>query len=119
MVSSLSSERPLSFPYVQLNHRRNIVAALREHLLESLRLRDGAWESVEDDTLVLLAERIVYAGEDADHQFVGDELTFVDVLLGSLAKFRFVLDFITQYVACGDMLQTVFLDNQIALCTFS
>ena len=50
--------------YVELQHGCHLVAALAEHLLQGLSLRDGTGETVEDDTLVLLAERIVHRSQD-------------------------------------------------------
>ena len=54
----------------ELNHGSNLVATLREHLLQSLSLWCGTWETIEDDTCVILTEAVVYASEDVDHQLV-------------------------------------------------
>ena len=75
------------------------MAALCEHGLQSLCLRDGAGESIEYHALVLLAEAVIHAGENVYHKLVGDELAVVDVAFGSLAKLCTVLDFGTQHVA--------------------
>ena len=40
------------------------------------------------------------SGRHVDHQFVGDELTLVDIRLGCLAKFCSVFDFATKHIAC-------------------
>ena len=100
---------------VEFYHGGNLVSALREHLLQSLCLRDGAGEAVENHALVFLAEGVVNAGEDVHHQVVGDELPLVDISLGGLAEVSAVLDFAAQHVARGDMPQAVLLDHEIAL----
>ena len=86
--------------HVKLNHGSHLVSALCEHFLQSLSLRDSAWEAVEDYALVLLAEAIIHTCEDVDHQLVGDELSVVNEALGSLAKFCSVLNLTTENVAC-------------------
>lgn len=77
--------------YEQLDHSCHLMAALGKHLLQSLSLRDGAGEAIKDDTLVVGTKAVIDAGEDIDHQFVGNQLTLVDIALGRLAKFRSVL----------------------------
>ena len=45
--------------HVEFNHRSHLVTTLVEHLLQSLCLRDGAGETVEDHALVLTAKRVI------------------------------------------------------------
>ena len=104
---------------VELYHCGNFVSTLVEHLLQSLCLWDSARESVEYHSLMLLAERVVYAGENVYHQLVRNELTLVDVSLGSLAKFSFVFDLISEHVTSRDVSQSVLPDKEIALCALS
>lgn len=105
--------------HVKLNHCRNLVAAFCEHLLESLGLGNSAGETVEDYALVLLAEIVVDAGKNVNHEFVGDELAVVDVALGCLAELGAVLDFAAQHVAGGDMVEAILLDHEVALCALA
>ena len=95
------------------------MSALCEHLLQGLCLRYGAGESVEYHALMLLAEAVVHACEDAYHKLIGYELAVVDVSLGGLAQLGAVLYLGTQHVARGDMVEPVLLDHQIALCALA
>ena len=105
--------------HVELYHRSHRVSALGKHRLQGFCLRDGAGESVEDHTCVLLAEAVVDAGEDAYHELVGDELPLVDIAFGGLTKFCSVLYLGTQHVAGGDVPETIFLNQLVALGAFS
>ena len=84
----------------QLNHGSYLVTTLSEHLLQSLSLWSSTWETIKDNTLVVLTEAIIYASEDVDHQLVWNLLTIVDITLGSLTKLCTVLDFVTKNVTC-------------------
>ena len=68
------------------------MSALGEHGLQSLGLRDGAGEAVEDHAVVIAAERVVDAGEHVDDELIGHQLSLVDVLLGGLAELCSVLN---------------------------
>ena len=104
---------------VELNHGGNRVSALGEHLLQSLSLWDGAWESVKYHALMLLAKAVVNAGKYVYHQFVGDELSLVDECLSRLAQFSTVFDFAAEHVACRDMTEAILLNHQFALCSLA
>ena len=91
------------------------MAALGKHFLQSLSLRDGAGEAIKDDTLVVGTKTVIDAGEDIDHQFVGNQLTLVDIALGRLTKFRSVFDLATQHITRGDVAQTVLLNQFVTL----
>ena len=95
------------------------MSTLSKHLLQGLSLWYGTGESVEYHSCMLLAERVVYAGKNINHQLVRDQLTLVDKLLGSLTQFGIVLNLITEHVACGDMSQSVLLDHLVALRTLA
>ena len=101
--------------YEQLDHSCHLMAALGKHLLQSLSLRDGAGEAIKDDTLVVGTKTVIDAGEDIDHQFVGNQLTLVDIALGRLTKFRSVFDLATQHITRGDVAQTVLLNQFVTL----
>ena len=96
--------------YKQLDHCGYVVSALSEHLLQSLCLWDGTRETIEDNTFVFLAETVIYAGQYVYHQLIGDELSLVDIAFGGLAKLCSVLDFVAQYIASGDVSESVLLD---------
>ena len=89
---------------VELYHGSYLVAALSQHLLQSLGLGNGAGEPVEDNALVLLAKAVIYAGQDVYHQFIGYQLPLVDIVLGRLAKLGTVLDFIAENISGRDVL---------------
>ena len=103
----------------QLNHRSDLMTTLRKHLLQSLSLWSGTWETIEDYTSVILTEAIVYTCEDVDHQLVWNQLTIVDITLSCLTKFCTVLDFVTKYVTCRNVTETILLDHLVALCAFT
>ena len=88
---------------VQLYHRSHLVATLLQHFLQSLSLRDGAGETVEDNTLVSTPERVIDTGKDTDHQLVGNQLTVVDESLSRLTQLGTFLNLITQHITSGDM----------------
>ena len=50
------------------------MTTLRKHLLQSLSLWSGTWETVEDYTSVILTEAIVYTCEDVNHQLVTESV---------------------------------------------
>ena len=95
------------------------MTAVGQHLLQSFGLRDGTWETIEDDSLVILAETIVHTGQDVNHEFVGNQLSLINISLGSLAQFRTVLDFTAQHVTRGDVSQTILCNQPIALGALS
>ena len=68
---------------------------------------------------MLFTKAIIYACEDVDHQLVWNQLTIVDITLSSLTKFCTVLDFITEYITCRNVTETIFLDHLVALSTFT
>ena len=103
----------------QLNHSSHLVTTLSQHFLQSLSLWSSTWETIEDNTLVILTETIIYASEDINHQFIRNQLTIVDVPLSSLTEFCTVFDFITQYVTCRNVTETIFLDHLVALCALT
>ena len=107
------------FGHGQFNHGSYLVATLVEHLFQGLCLWDRAGETIEDDTLVLTSERVVYRCQDAYHQVVGNQLTVVDIALSRLAKFCTLLDFCTKYITCRDMLQSIFFNQFVALCALA
>ena len=84
----------------EFNHSCHIVTTLSQHLLQSLCLWDCTWETIEDNTLMLLAKAIVYACKNIYHQLIRNELTIVNVSFCSLTKFCTILNFITKYVTC-------------------
>ena len=95
------------------------MTTLRKHLLQSLSLWSGTWETVEDYTSVILTEAIVYTCEDVNHQLVWNQLTIVDITLSCLTKFCTVLDFVTKYITCRNVTETILLDHLVALCAFT
>ncbi len=106
------------FGHVEFKHAGYFGVAFGEHGLERFCLGNGAGETVKDDAFAG-AECIVGGCKDVDHERVGDELSLVDVALGSVAEFSAVLDFGTEHVASGDVLEAVFLYEQVALCAFA
>ena len=107
------------FRHVQLNHGCHLVSAFGKHLFQGFCLRDSAGETVEDDTLMLLAETVVNTGEDINHQFIGDELSVVDIAFGCLAQFCSVLDLAAEHVARRDVVETILLNHLVALRAFA
>ena len=101
--------------YIELQHGCHLVTALTEHLLQSLSLRNGAGETVEDNTGMILAKAVIDRGEDADHQFVGNQLAVVDELLGCLTQLCTILNLCAQNVTRRDMVQSVLLNELVAL----
>ena len=95
------------------------MTALGKHLLQFLCLIYRPWESIEDHTLVLFAKGIIDTCEDVNNQGVGNKHTVVDILLGYLAKFCTVLDFVAKHITCRDVVQTILFDEQVALGAFS
>lgn len=104
--------------HTEFEHGVHLRSALSEHLFEGFGLGDGAGKTVEDDT-GFLGEGIVGGGEDVDHEFIGDELTVVDVAFGGATQFGVGLDFGAQHVAGGDVVETVFFNQNIALGAFA
>ena len=84
--------------HIQLEHGSDLRAAFGEHRLEGFGLGNSAGETVENDAFAG-AMRVVNACQDANHQFVGDELAVVYKPLGGLAQFGTFLDFCTEHVA--------------------
>src|SRR5574344_382835 len=103
----------------QLNHGSNLMTTLSQHLLQSLSLWSGTWKTIKNHTLMLFTKAIIYACENVDHQLVWNQLTIVDITLSSLTKFCTVLDFITEYIPCRNVTETIFLDHLVALSTFT
>ena len=103
------SRHQLVLWHVEFNHGSHLVATLVQHLLQRLSLRDGAGETVEDDALVATAERVVDISQNGNHEFVRNQVTLVNIALGSLSQFRTLFDFIAQHVAGRDVSQTVVL----------
>ena len=68
--------------------------------VRALNCLKAAWETIEDDTCVILTEAVVYTCENVNHQLVWNQLTIVDITLSSLTKLSTVLDFVTKYVTC-------------------
>ena len=101
--------------HIELDHRSHLVATLVEHLLQGLCLWNRAGEAVEDHTLVLTTETVVNAGQNADHQVVGDQLTVINILLGCLTQFGTLTDLITEHIARRDMVKTILLNQLVAL----
>ena len=66
-----------------------------------------------------LGQRIVGGCEDVNHQRIGDELTVVDVLLGGVAEFGAGLDFSAQHITGGDVVEAIFLNQEVALRAFA
>ena len=104
--------------HVEFEHGVHLRSTLDEHLFERFGLGNGAGEAVEDDT-GLFGEGIVGGGEDVDHQRIGDELTVVDVAFGRATQFGVGFDFGAEYVAGGDVVETIFFDQNITLCAFA
>ena len=104
---------------VELYHRSHVVSAFGKHCLESLSLRYGARESVEDYTLMLLAEAVVNTCKNVYHQRVRYELSVVNVSLGCLAQLRAVLYLIAQHVTGRNMVESILLDHQVTLCALA
>ena len=104
--------------HTEFEHGVHLRSALSEHLFEGFGLGDGAGKTVEDDT-GLFGEGIVGGGEDVDHEFIGDELTVVDVAFGGATQFGVGLDFGAQHVAGGDVVETVFFNQNITLGAFA
>ena len=95
------------------------MTTLSEHLLQCLGLRDRTGETVEDHAFVLFAEAVVDAGQNVDHQVVGDQLTVVDIFFCCLAQLSAVLDLVAQHVAGRDMFETILSDHLVALCALA
>ena len=104
--------------HTEFEHGVHLRSALCEHLFEGFGLGDGAGKTVEDDT-GLFGEGIVGGGEDVDHQRIGDELTVVDIAFGRATQFGVGFDFGAEYVAGGDVVETIFFDQNITLCAFT
>ena len=104
--------------HVEFEHGVHLRSTLSEHLFERFGLGNGAGETVEDDT-GLFGEGIVGGGEDVDHQRIGDELTVVDIAFGRATQFSVGFDFGAEYVAGGDVVETIFFDQNITLCAFT
>lgn len=107
------------FGHVELYHGSHLVPACGEHVFQGLGLGNGTGKSVEDYSLVLLAEAVVHAGQNVDHQCVGYELPLIYETLGRLAKFRTVLDLIAEHVSCGDVAQRILGDHLVTLCALA
>ncbi len=105
--------------HVELQHGSHLVTTLTEHRLQGLSLRNGAGETVEDDAGMLLAKAIVDGGQDRDHQVVGYQLSVVNKLLGGLAQFRAFLNLGTQHVAGRNVVQSILLNELVALGALS
>ena len=105
----------LIFRNIELQHGCHLVTALTEHLLQSLSLRNGAGETIEDNTGMILAKAVIDRGEDTDHQFVGNQLAVVDELLGCLTQLCTILNLCAQNITRRDMVQSVLLNELVAL----
>lgn len=106
------------FGHVEFKHSADSGLSFRKHFLQCFRLWDGAWEPIEDDSFAG-AECVVGGSEDVNHQFVGDELSFVDETFGGVAEFAALFDFSAEHVSGGDVFESVFFDEEVTLCAFS
>ena len=88
------------FGHVQFNHGSHFMSTLGKHLLQCLGLWDGTGESVEDNTFVRCSKPVVHAGQNADHQVVGNQLSVVYQSFGSHSQFCTFLDFIAKNITC-------------------
>ncbi len=104
--------------HVEVEHHAHLLSAFGQHLLQGFGLCDGAGEAVEDDALGVL-EAVQRAGQDVDNQLVGQELSLVDIAFGGFAQFGSVLDFGTQHVARGDVVDAILRYNSLALCALA
>lgn len=103
---------------LKVDHFGNIGATFRQHLFESLGLCDGAWESVEDDAFRILL--FVHGfGEHVNNEVIRDEFTRFNVAFCRFAEFGSVFHFGTQNVARGDVGKAIFVDDVVALSSFS
>ena len=106
------------FGHLEVEHHAYCLITFGKHLFQGFCLGDGTGETVEDDAFAVL-KAVEYAGQDVDHQFVGDQLALVDVAFGGLAQFGTVLDFCTEHIAGRDVVETVLFYYSITLCSLA
>lgn len=103
----------------EFNHGSHVMTAISQHLLQCFSLRDSTWETVEDNPLMLLAEAVVNAGKNINHQLIRNELTIIYVSLGCFTQSRTVLDFVTEDIPRRDVTETILPDHLVTLGTFA
>ena len=88
----------------------DLLAALRQGVVQGARLLDGAGEAVQQAAGfgVGAAEALE---QHADRDFVRDELAAVHVLLGQDAEFGAIADVFAEHVAGGDVDEAGGLDD--------
>ena len=78
---------------LKAHHHVDLAAALFEHPLKSLGLRHCTGKTVENHSGGLGSHFIVqHIGQNLDHQFVGDKLSFGDIAIGNGSEFSAALD---------------------------
>ena len=105
--------------YVQLYHCSNLVTTLLEHLLQSLCLRYGTWETVEYHSFVTSSVSVVHVSQYRNHQLVGNKIAAVNIAGSEFSQLCTFLYLATQHVSCRDVSQSVVLYHQLTLCSFS
>ena len=106
------------FVCLKVQHNGNICSTFIQHFFQSFCLRDRTRETVEDDAFgVHLA--VQNLGQHVNDQFVRNQLSLFDVIFSNLTQLCLVLHFRTQNITCRNMVQTIFFNNQFALCSLS
>lgn len=90
----------------------------REHLVQSLGLRDSARKTVEYHTCGV-GMGVELVAQDVDHQIVGDQVSFGYVAVGYAAKLAPAGDVVAKQVACRYVVQTETVDQLFALGTLA
>ena len=105
-------------PAGEVQHNGNIGSTFVQHFFQCLSLRDSTGETIEDDAFgVHLA--VQNLSQHVNDQFIRNQLSFFNVIFSNLTQLCLVLHFRTQNITCRDMIQTIFFNNQFALCSLS
>jgi hypothetical protein len=94
------------------------LADLRQHAVEAFGLRNGARESVEDETARGIRRRQTLA-HHAQNRGVVDQLAGIHHGLGAAPEFGAVFDVRAQQISGGDLRYRVTLDQTLRLGSFA
>ena len=93
--------------------------ATLQQQLQCLGLCYGAWETVKDNALAICWQVVEITLDKVNHLMIGYEVAAGDQFANLLAELAARLDFSAKCIACREVLQTIFLYNNVRLCALA
>lgn len=107
------------FGNVDIDEDGGLVAALLHETLELHSLVEGTWEAVENEALGVSRKRVDMLLEELDGHVVRNELSLARERGNKLSEFATRSHFLAHQIAGGEVGKTVFIYDEIRLCTFA